>query len=312
LTEVDIGKFHGDSAGLRRAIQLAARANYRQTCVNLKDGILQEAWHLNNEFLRLCGVGLTGIARRGDLNAYDYQELQRFATAAAYAMADELGTAHPKNITTVKPSGTLSKIMDTTEGVHRPLGRYVFNNVNFSKHDPIVAKMRDAGYRVITSPADPINVIITFPVAWDDVEFTKTKRKISPVRLTPEITVEEIEIEVNMESAIDQLERYKLLQNNWTQQNTSVTISYDPSEVPAIIDWLMENWDLYVGVSFIYRTDPTKTAADLGYLYLPQEVVTKEVYDEYVAQLSPIDIDESNSFEEIQDQECAGGVCPVK
>ena len=105
LTEVDIGKFHGNSAGLRSAIALAARANYRQTCVNLKDGILQEAWHLNNEFLRLCGVGLTGIARRNDLNAYDYQELQRVATSAAFGMADELGTAHPKNITTVKPSG---------------------------------------------------------------------------------------------------------------------------------------------------------------------------------------------------------------
>jgi len=295
LTEVDIGKFHGDSAGLRRAIQVAARANYRQTCVNLRDGILQEAWHLNNEFLRLCGVGLTGIVRRGDLTAYDYQELQRFATSAAYGMAEELGTQYPKNITTVKPSGTLSKIMDTTEGVHKPLGRYVFNNVNFSKHDPIVAKLRDAGYRVFNNPSDMDGVIATFPVSWDDVQFTNVNGT-----------------EVNVESAVSQLERYKLLQNNWTQQNTSVTISYGPSEVPDIIDWLLENWDLYVGVSFIYRADPTKTAADLGYLYLPQEVVTKEVFDEYVAQLSEVDFSDTESFEEISSQECAGGACPIK
>ena len=72
LTEVDLNKFHGDSAALHHALHLAARANYRQTCVNLQDGILQEAWHLNNEFLRLCGVGLTGIATRPDLSAYDY------------------------------------------------------------------------------------------------------------------------------------------------------------------------------------------------------------------------------------------------
>jgi len=52
---------------------------------------LQEAWHMNNEFLRLCGVGLTGIATRPDLQAYDYAELQRTATSAAYSMADELG-----------------------------------------------------------------------------------------------------------------------------------------------------------------------------------------------------------------------------
>lgn len=101
LTETDVGKFQGDSDGLKRAIHLAARANYRQTCVNLNDGILQENWHLNNDFLRLCGVGLTGIARRPDLKAYDYEELKRVATAGAYGMADELGTPRPKNITTV-------------------------------------------------------------------------------------------------------------------------------------------------------------------------------------------------------------------
>lgn len=295
LVEIDIGKFHGDSYGLRDAITLAARANYRQTCVNLKDGILQEAWHLNNQFLRLCGVGLTGIARRNDLGAYEYQELQRVATSAAYSMADELGTPHPKNISCVKPSGTLSKIMDTTEGVHKPLGRYIFNNVNFSKHDPIVKKMKAAGYKVIPNPADGESMLVTFPVAWDDVEFSTVNG-----------------VEVNIESAVHQLDKYKLLQNNWTQQNTSVTISYDASEVDAILDWLMCNWDLYVGVSFIYRTDPTKTAADLGYLYLPQEVVTKETYDNYSALLREVDIDGSNSFEEIADAECAGGMCPVK
>lgn len=101
LVEVDVAKFKGDSNGLRRAVHIAARANYRQTCVNLLDGILQEAWHLNNEFLRLCGVGLTGIVRRPDLKPYDYAELNRTATAGAYSMADELGLPRPKNVTTV-------------------------------------------------------------------------------------------------------------------------------------------------------------------------------------------------------------------
>jgi ribonucleoside-triphosphate reductase len=105
LTETDIAKFKGNTAGLHEAIRLAARANYRQTCVNLKDGILQEAWHLNNYFLRLCGVGLTGIAKRPDMTGYDYEYLKRTATAAAIGMADELGLPRPKNTTCVKPSG---------------------------------------------------------------------------------------------------------------------------------------------------------------------------------------------------------------
>lgn len=107
LVEVDVSKFKGDSAGLKRAVHIAARANYRQTCVNLLDGILQEAWHLNNDFLRLCGVGLTGIVQRPDLSPYNYSELQRTAIAGAYGMADELGTPRPKNVTTVKKLGSL-------------------------------------------------------------------------------------------------------------------------------------------------------------------------------------------------------------
>lgn len=299
LTEVDVGKFKGDSSGLRRAIHLAARANYRQTCVNLKDGILQEAWHLNNEFLRLCGVGLTGIVRRPDLGSYDYAELQRTATAGAYSMADELGSPRPKNVTTIKPSGTLSKIMDTTEGVHKPLGKYVFNNVNFSKHDPLVALCRASGYKVIDNPVDPESILITFPVSWDDVPFDKFHK-------------DGIDMEVNLESAISQLERYKMLMENWCQQNVSATISYSPEEVPAIVDWLMENWNVYVGVSFLFRADPTKTAKDLGYLYLPQEVVTKATYDEYVSRIQPLEIDRANSFDEIQGEDCSTGACPIR
>lgn len=295
LTETDIAKFKGDTAGLHEAIRLAARANYRQTCVNLLDGILQEAWHLNNYFLRLCGVGLTGIAKRPDMTGYDYEYLKRTATAAAVGMAQELGLPSPKNITCVKPSGTLSKIMDTTEGVHKPLGKYIFNNVQFSRYDPIVEVLRSANYRVINHPTDPSGVLITFPVEWQDVPFHKVDGK-----------------EVNLDSAIEQLEKYKLIQNSWTQQNTSVTISYDPSEVPGIIDWLLNNWDSYVGVSFIYRTDPTKTAKDLGYLYLPQEVVDEHSYKEYVQNLLPVDIDSANSFDELVDENCATGACPIK
>ena len=295
LTETDIGKFKGDTAGLHEAIRLAARANYRQTCVNLNDGILQESWHLNNYFLRLCGVGLTGIAKRPDMGGYDYEYLKRTATAAAIGMADELDLPRPKNITCVKPSGTLSKIMDTTEGIHKPLGKYIFNNVQFSKYDPVVEKLRAANYNVINHPTDDSGVLVSFPVKWDDVPFHKVNGK-----------------EVNLDSALEQLEKYKLIQTSWTQQNTSVTISYSLDEVEDIIAWLLNNWDVYVGVSFLYRTDPSMTAKDLGYLYLPQEVVSEQTYNDYVVTLKPVDLDDANSFDEIMGEDCSTGSCPIK
>ena len=300
LVEIDLGKFITDHDGLRRALILAARANYRQTCVNLDDGVLQRTWHELNEFLRLCGVGLTGIVKYLDMIAPAYraeslQDIRRAATQGANSMADYMGTPRPKAITTVKPSGTLSKIMDTTEGVHRPLGRYIFNNITFSKYDPIVPVMQAAGYKVIEKPFESESVLITFPVAYEDVEFDEVDGK-----------------HVNLESAVEQLERYKLMMDNYVDHNCSVTISYDPEEVPEIIEWILANWDTYVGVSFIYRNDPTKTAEDLGYAYLPQCVVTKEDYDEYVHGLVEIDLDGTNTFDELTDEECATGACPIR
>ena len=296
LSELDLGKFNGDWEGLLRAIYLIARANYRQTCVNLKDGVLADTWHELNNFLRLCGVGLTGIVSWEHCDsAKSFKGLREMAVKGAESMAEELNMPRPKAVTTVKPSGTLSKIMDTTEGVHKPLGKYIFNNINFSKSDPLVEKLKQSNYKVMDNPYDDTSVLVTFPVCHDNVDFTEVDGK-----------------EVNLESAVDQLDRYKLLMENYVDHNCSVTISYDKKEVPAIIEWLLKNWDIYIGVSFLYRNDPTKSASDLGYPYLPQEVVTKEEHDEYVKQLQPVDINSANSLEELKDDECATGACPVR
>ena len=303
LVEIDVAKFRGDTVGLLEALRLAARANYRQTCVNLQDEVLQEAWHLNNEFLRLCGVGLTGIAQRDDLEPYDIQQMKLQAITAAYSMADELGLQRPKNVTTVKPSGTLSKIMGTTEGVHKPLGKYIMNNINFGKNDPLLPLLAEAGYECKPNPNQPTEgVIVKFPIKWEHVDFDKVTRSNGEI------------VEVNNESAIVQLERYKKYQVHWCQQNVSNTISYDPSEVPAIIDWLLENWEHYVGVSFLYRMDASKTAMDLGYLYLPQEVTTKEAYEAYAKTLRPVNFAsvKDSLSNEMESQECSSGACPVR
>jgi len=290
LSEVDLSKFREDSGGLERAVFLVARANYRQTLVNLDDGILQRTWHENNEYLRLCGVGLTGIASREDLSYYDYKRLKNLAVHGAYSMADELETQRPKNVTTIKPSGTLSKIMDTTEGCHKPAGRYIFNHVNFSVNDPMLPRLREAGYQVVTNPVDEHNVIVTFPVKWENIRFEKDGDKY-----------------VNHETAIKQLQRYKSLMDSYVEQNCSITVTYKADEIPTIIDWLLNNWSSYVGVSFLPICDTQEV-----YSYLPQQVVTKEEYDEYIAQLNPVDLDEVMGLHEIEDDECLQGVCPTK
>lgn len=305
LVELNLATFNDNTNGLVKAARLLARANYRQTCVNLEDGILQRAWHENNEFLRLCGVGVTGVAMweaRSDRTSWEV--LRDVVTIAAYDMADELGLPRPKAVTTVKPSGTLSKIMDTTEGCHKPLGRYVFNNVRFSRHDPYVAKLEAANYKVIADPTSPDAVLVTFPVEYPGVDFEIVNG-----------------IEVNLEPAVAQLERYKLMMQHYVDYNCSVTISYSPEEVPDIVCWMASNWQNYVGVSFIYRTDPTKTAKDLGYLYMPQEVVGRETYEAYVGQLKPLGaaakptqaaLEEELDLEIDDGSSCGTGACPIR
>jgi ribonucleoside-triphosphate reductase len=298
LVEVNIARFLDDDRAMHEATRIMARANYRQTLVNLKDGVLQSAWHENNEFLRLCGVGLTGIVSRPDMDGYAFRQLRNTAVAGAYSMADELGLERPKNTTCVKPSGSLSKVMDCPEGAHKPMGRYIFNNVAFSKYDPIVDRLKDAGYRVFDHPTDPTGRLVTLPVSWPDVPFENH-------RGTP----------VNLESAIVQLERYRMLMDSWCDQNVSITVSYDPSEVPAMVKWFDKHWDSYVGVSFLFRNDPTKTAEDLGFAYLPQNVVTREDYESYVKTLKPVDLDgevDSEVFDIDSGPECSSGGCPVK
>jgi ribonucleoside-triphosphate reductase len=306
LVEINLSRFNDENLDrLFRTAELLARANYRQTCVNLVDGVLQRAWHENNEFLRLCGVGVTGVAewKYGD-NPLSWAALKSVVKDAAHGMADELGLPRPKAVTTVKPSGTLSKIMDTTEGVHKPLGKYIFNNVRFSKHDPYVEKLIAANYRVFQDPSSPDAVLVTFPVAYENVQFDVVDGK-----------------HVNLEPAQAQLDRYKMLMDHYVDHNCSVTISYSPEEAPEIVDWLADNWNNYVGVSFLYRTDPTKTAKDLGYLYLPQEVVAEEVYTAYASTLLPLnggcmtcqqaETDEQE-FEIDTGSECATGACPIR
>lgn len=306
LVETVLPRFNDDVEGLHRAHRLVARANYRQTCVNLDDGVLQRSWHELNEFLRLCGVGVTGVVswqHWEDPSAWS--DLHEVAIDGANSMADELGLPRAKAVTTVKPSGTQSKALgivghEVPEGIHMPIGRFIFNRIRFSTHDPIINKLREANYAIEPDPSDATGVLAVIPVEFAGIKFDT-------------VQVGDETIEVNNESAIAQLDRYKLLMDNYVDHNASITVSYDPEEVPEIVDWLMANWDTYVGVSFIYRQDATRTAADLGYKYLPQTLVSEKTYRAYADTLLPVNLSENAAAEMLADSmECAGGACPVR
>jgi ribonucleoside-triphosphate reductase len=327
LVETVVFRFNGDLPALLRAHYIVARANYRQTCVWLDDGVLQRSWHELNEYLHLCGVGVTGVVawdRHMDPDAWE--ALRTHAQFGCHTMADELGMPHAKAVTTIKPSGTQSKTLslegqEVPEGIHKPLGRFIFNNVGMSIHEPLIPALKKAGYDVFMKPGDPTQALVKIPVEYSNIEFDKIVKPIKRTEfvymdgaLHENTFMEDTVLEVNLESAVDQLERYKLVMRHYVDHNCSITVSYDPTEVPAIIEWLQANWSDVVGISFLYRNDPTKTAEDLGYAYLPQEVVDEQTFREYEASLSPIDWSQfgGSNLEVDAGADCATGACPVR
>jgi ribonucleoside-triphosphate reductase (formate) len=303
LVTLDLGKYETNAPDLFEDIALLARANYRQTCVNLRDGILQSVWHENNDYLRLCGVSLCGIVRR---MGTDFKALRKAAKMGADSMADQLKLPRPCNVTTVKPEGTASKVLDTTEGAHRPLGKYVINNVSFSEHNPLIPALIQAGYSVRPNPVDTTAVLVALPIQpFDDVDYTNVNG-----------------IEVDCESIHSQLDRYSLLMREWCDQNVSYTVYWDKEEdLDYAARWVSDHWHTedFVGLSFLKRPNPFRSAKDLGFPYLPQEVVTKASFLEYQARLKPITITSesavvltSEEMETLKSEGCSGGVCPSR
>ncbi|GAB4234688.1 MAG: hypothetical protein Tsb0021_14020 [Chlamydiales bacterium] len=266
LSEINLLPFKNNFRLLKRAVYLTARMNYRQSFVKLNDGMLQNEWHTKNEELRLCGLGLTGVAAMKYFSARDFFILNKTANLAAEKLAKEFDSAIPKLMTCIKPSGNLSKIMgclewgEIPEGIHFSQSEYVFNRVIFSKNDPLLNAIKESNYEIQPHPLDTNSCLVKFPVRY---HLTNSMRS---------------------ESAIDQLEQYKKLQNNWADHNVSNTIFYRQKEIKAIIKWLDKNWDFCLGLSFNLLDNK------INYPYIPQEGVKKDVFYKYCTDLKEIKV----------------------
>ena len=165
-----------------------------------------------------------------------------------------------------------------------------------------MTKAAASGYTVVQHPTQEESVLVSIPVAFPaSSAYTK-------------VTLANGEVaEVSTESAVAQLERYRRLMKHYVQHNCSITISFDEKEIGAIVEWLYKNWDDYIGVSFMRRNDPTKTAQELGFSYLPQEAISEETFNAYVSSLKPIDLSDDATLDDIGDLGgCSTGACPIK
>lgn len=192
-------------------------------------------------------------------------------------------------LTTVQPSGTLSKIPNTSPGVHPFYAPYYIQRIRFASEDPLLDKLREANYP------------IEYQMEFDGTLNTSTSIVSFPMK-APEGSIMAKDM-----TAVDQMELVKFMNTYWSDNSTSVTVYYREEELDSIKEWLENNYNDYIkSISFLLHSDH-------GFKQAPMEEIDEITYKKMTKNLKEIDfsLQKEGSFE-IDDNECSTGACPIK
>ena len=251
---------------------------------------LRKIWKNNTEEERLLGVSLTGILDNPKLgDADDLKRLREIAVNTNLGLSGRLGIPQSTAITCVKPSGTVSQLVDSASGIHARHSAYYIRTVRGDKKDPLSLFLIDQGVPCEDDLMQPDNtVVFSFPMK-------------SP---TKAVLREDL-------SAITQLENWKNYQENWCEHKPSVTISVKEDEWFEVGSWVYENFKDVAGVSFLPHSDHT-------YKQAPYQDITKEEYLTLSKQM-PRNVDWTllSNYEQednttgTQELACSAGACEI-
>jgi len=290
LTEV-VARTADTAESLLRKMRLATLlGTYQSTLTHFP--YLSKKWKKNCEEERLLGVSITGQwdcpAVR---NAETLQKLQEQARETNKKYARKFGIHASYCITCVKPSGTVSQLVDASSGMHPRHAPYYIRRIRISATDPLFEMMKDQKFPYHPEVGQNMGVATTYVLEF-------------PVK-APEGAVCKDNV-----SARDQLLHWKLVKENYTEHNPSVTISVGNDEWIATANWLYDHWDMLGGLSFLPREDHV-------YQMAPYEEISKEQYEALVEKMPKIDFSHIISYEEADHTEgakevaCVGGVCEL-
>jgi ribonucleoside-diphosphate reductase alpha chain len=291
LSEVVI-KEHDNFDTLLPKVEAATIFGILQSTLT-KFNFIRKEWIDNTEEERLLGVSLTGICDNNQLGPGDYRALRDYAWRVAEKWADRLSINCPKAITCVKPSGTVSQLVNSASGIHPRYSKYYIRRVRVNATDPIANYLIDKG-------------VTWNPEVGQLLENHTTKVFDFPIA-SPEGCVTR-----NDMSSIDQLEHWRELADNWCDHNPSATIYVKDDEWVEVGAWVYRNWEYIGGLSFL-------PYASGNYPLAPYEEIS---YDEYerLKREFPKDIDferdlpnfeKSDETEGAREFACIGGVCEI-
>jgi len=267
---------------------------FQSTLVNFK--YVSKGWVKNCEEERLLGVSMTGImdnkytnGKLGDLPSL-LEELKAEAVKVNKELATKLGINQSVAITCVKPSGTVSQLVDAASGIHARHNPYYIRTVRGDKKDPLTNFMIDKGFPAEDDAMNPSQtVVFSFPVKVDKGAVFRTDM-----------------------TAIEQLEMWLIYQKHWCEHKPSVTISVKEHEWMDVGAWTYNNFDYMSGVSFLpfsdhtYKQAPYQDTDEAGYKEL-LKIMPKDVNWADLSQYEMTDMTIGS-----QELACAAGNCEIQ
>lgn len=283
-----------DSKSLKKKVRLATiLGTWQSTLTNFK--YLTGEWKRNCSDERLLGVSLTGIMDNPDTNGSNsgldgrLRELKDECIKTNKEWSDRLGIPQSAAITCVKPSGTVSQLVDSASGIHARHNPYYIRTVRGDNKDPLTKFMKDAGFPNepdITKPNH--TTVFSFPMKSPSEAICRTDM-----------------------TALEQLELWKVYAQNWCEHKPSVTISVKEDEWVSTASWVYENFDEISGISFLPFSDHT-------YKQAPYQDCTEKEYEETLNQMPKnVDWNKLSDYEQkdftvaSQELACSAGQCEV-
>ena len=281
---------------LLKKIRLATiLGTFQATLTNFK--YVSAAWKNNCEEERLLGVSLTGIMDNKLLNGKGHfhtlpimlQEFKNEAIKINAEFAKKIGINQSVAITCVKPSGTVSQLVDAASGIHARHNPYYIRTVRGDKKDPLTKMMKDNGFPLEDDIMNPSHTsVFSFPMKVNGTSVFRTDM-----------------------TAIEQLEFWKIYQDNWCEHKPSVTISVKESEWLDVGAWVYKNFEDMSGVSFLPFTEHT-------YKQAPYQDCQKEEYETLLEKMpKEVNWKDLSKYEKsdmtIASQElaCSAGSCEI-
>jgi len=270
LTEV-IARPHDTLESLQRKVRFAALlGTYQATLTEFP--YLSQQWQQNCEAERLLGVSLTGMwdcepCRDPKVLA----QLQTLAIAVNAEYAQRFNINPATSVTCIKPSGTVSQMVDCAAGMHPRFARYYLRRVRIASTDALLQLLQSQGIPCGPDVGQAGGQATTFVVEF-------------PVQ-APEGAILSESLD-----ALQQLQFFKLVKTSYTEHNSSITIYVAESEWQQVEQWVYANWDVVGGITFLPRSSS-------AYELPPFEAIAKDEFERRQALFANLDFAELAAFE---------------